>query len=323
MKQPRILTGFGASIGMLILILDGKTALIGAKTGVELCLWTIIPSLFPFFVLSVLLTGAFLGQEMKILRPLGRLFSMSKGSEALLIPAFLGGYPAGAQSLAQAYGAGLMDKQAAQRYLTFCSNAGPAFLFGMLGPMFPKTWMVWLLWGIHIFSAFLVSRITPGQEVSLSLPGGSPPSVSAAVLSGTKIMAQVCGWVVLFRVVLAFLERWLLWLIPREISIFLSGLLELSNGCCALSGIESIPLRFLLASVFLAWGGFCVAMQTASVVRGLSIRSYLRGKLLQTLFSLLLSLGFLGHPLALIPCIFPFFLKKTGNNSRNPAVAGV
>ena len=45
-----------SSAGMLVLILDGKAALLGAQAGVELCLNTVIPSLFPFFVLSVLLT---------------------------------------------------------------------------------------------------------------------------------------------------------------------------------------------------------------------------------------------------------------------------
>ena len=323
MKQPRILTGLGASLGMLILILDGKTALNGARMGIELCLRTVIPSLFPFFVLSIVLTGALLGQEIKVLRPLGQFYSLPKGAEALLIPAILGGYPAGAQSISQSYQAGLLDRQEAERLLMFCSNAGPAFLFGMLGPMFPKGWMVWLLWGIHILSALLVSRLTPGSDKQASIRPGSPVSLSSALWSAMKILGQVCGWVVLFRVVLAFLERWVLWLFPKEFAIFLSGLLELSNGCCALIQVESIPLRFLFASIFLGWGGFCVAMQTASVTVGLSLLPYLTGKVAQTLFSLLLCLGVFWHPVAFLPCIFPFFLKKRRNNSRNPAAVGV
>ena len=46
---------------MLALILDGRTAIDGARQGIELCLRTVIPSLFPFFVLSILLTSSLLG----------------------------------------------------------------------------------------------------------------------------------------------------------------------------------------------------------------------------------------------------------------------
>ena len=41
------------SLGMLALILDGRTAIEGARQGIGLCLRTVIPSLFPFFVLSI------------------------------------------------------------------------------------------------------------------------------------------------------------------------------------------------------------------------------------------------------------------------------
>ena len=47
-----------SAIGMMMLILDSKTALQGAANGIELCFRTLIPSLYPFFVLSILLTSA-------------------------------------------------------------------------------------------------------------------------------------------------------------------------------------------------------------------------------------------------------------------------
>ena len=47
------LQGAMAGVGLLILILDSSLALEGARTGMDLCIRTVIPSLFPFFVLSV------------------------------------------------------------------------------------------------------------------------------------------------------------------------------------------------------------------------------------------------------------------------------
>jgi len=54
--------------------------------------------------------------------------------------------------------------------------------------------------------------------------------------------------------------------------------------------IANEQLRFVLCSILLAFGGLCVTMQTAAVSKGLSIRTYFKGKLLQTLFSFLLAL---------------------------------
>ena len=49
-----------AALGMLVLILDSKTALAGAREGIDLCIRTVIPSLFPFFLFFVyIIIGGF------------------------------------------------------------------------------------------------------------------------------------------------------------------------------------------------------------------------------------------------------------------------
>ena len=129
--RQQLWTGIGAASAMAILILDGKTAITGAQDGIALCLQTVIPSLFPFILLSILLTNTLLGHAIPLLRPLGRLFHLPSGSESLLICAFLGGYPVGAQTVSSLFQNGQLPRSTADRMLTFCNNAGPAFLFGM------------------------------------------------------------------------------------------------------------------------------------------------------------------------------------------------
>lgn len=99
-------------------------------------------------------------------------------------------------------------------------------------------------------------------------------------------MATVCGWVVLFRVLLAFLKRWIFWILPAAVQVAVTGILELSNGCCELLAVTDVSARFCICSGILAFGGLCVTMQTVSVTAGLSLKPYFWGKLLQTLFSL-------------------------------------
>jgi len=285
------LSGIISAFGMLVLILDTKTAVTGAKEGIELCLMTVIPSLFPFFILSILLTACLSGVRSKFLRPIGRLCKMAEGSETLLLIGLLGGYPTGAQAVTQAYESGFLVKEQAQRLLGFCSNAGPAFLFGICGPLFPEMWMVWLLWAVHILSALSVAIVLPGGTDERLTHSAAPGiSLQQALDRSLKTAARVCGWVVLFRIVIAFSEKWILSQTGMVWKVLISGLLELTNGCCQLSSIENTGLRFLLASLFLSFGGICVTMQTVSVTGKLGIEKYARGKLLQAVFSVLYSL---------------------------------
>lgn len=285
-----MLTAIFAAVGMLVLILDAQTAMAGAKAGIELCLGTVVPSLLPFFILSMMLTSALLGRSPRFLRPLGRFCGMPMGSESLLIVGLLGGYPVGAQNISYARSAGQLTDDDARHLLSFCSNAGPAFLFGMAAAQFSQRWMGWVLWGIHILSALLTARLFRRRaESEATLTPGTPLSLPMALERALRVMASVCGWVVLFRVVIAFLERWFLWLLPETGQVLVSGLLELSNGCLMLGNVENTGLRMVLCSVFLAFGGVCVTMQTVSVTAGMKRGSYFKGKLCQTVLTFLLA----------------------------------
>lgn len=327
MNLKKTLPITGAFLGILILILDGKTALLGAQMGIELCLKTAIPALFPFFVLSILLTNALMDANFPLLSTLCKVLGIPKGCEAVLITGLLGGYPAGAQSVAQLYKNRYLSKTTAERLLSFCNNAGPSFLFGIIGPMFSEMKMVWVLWMVHICGAVFAAAITrlPCNEKN-GMSQHAASSLSESVQGAIHAMASVCAWIVLFRVLITFLDRWFLWLLPIPVKIALAGLLELSNGCVALSQIENTKLRFLLCSAMLGAGGLCVTMQTSSVTEGLSLKYYLLGKAAQVVFSLAFGL-FLAYgiwiPFVLLLGTLIIYLAKKQKLSSIRSLIGV
>ena len=319
MNRRKYMTAAAASVGMLLLILDSRSALESGQAAMELCARTVIPSLFPFLFLSALITASLWGNSGKLLRSVGWLLQIPEGGESLLLAGFLGGYPAGAVALGDAFRSGCLNRKTAENLLAFCSNAGPAFLFGIVAHQFPDKTMVWHLWGIHMLSAAMVGNLISSPREKAELSGKRNISLSAAMLQTVKTMAMICGWILLFRILIGFLDRWFLWLLPEYLRVLIWGLLELSNGCCALQQIGSVSSRFMIASTMLSFGGICVAMQTASVVSGLSMKGYLTGKLLQTLLSLLLAgmfccgRGALACILCTLFVILPKCRKKSGS----------
>lgn len=313
MFSKRRVLGLAAMAAMMILILDSRVALEGARNGLDLCLQTVIPSLFPFLMLSGLLLDGFSGTSLPLLQPVANACAIPPGMESILIPAFLGGYPVGAQSVAQAWRDGRIERKDARRLLAFCNNVGPSFLFGIVGTMFTKRYLVWLLWGIQIGSALAWGYLTAGERSTsaASLPERSG-SIPLALTNALKAMGSICGWVILFWVLIAFLQRWFLWLLPEPVQILLIGFLELSNGCCLLGAIGNENLRFLICSGMLSFGGFCVILQTASVAGELGIGSYLKGKLAQLVFALMVSAGFAYEIWWLFPllAVLIWFAKK-------------
>lgn len=220
-----------------------------------------------------------------------------------------------------------VKKEDALRLLSFCNQPGPAFLFGMVGPCLPERWMAWVLWGIILVSALFVSLLTRPGTALAELPPREVPTPAAAMGSALRVMGSVCGWVIIFRVAAAFLDRWALCFLPSVWKTAALGALELSNGCCMLCQIPDARVRFLLAAGMLSFGGLCVTMQTISLLDKLPIKTYLWGKALQTGFALALSCAAVyGHVwYRTVPAILAVILlcrKKAVAFSRKPLYNG-
>lgn len=290
MKNRMKIIGIAGAIGLLVVILDSKTAISGGYAGIKLCLQTVIPALLPFFLLSGIVCRSFLGETIPLLRPIGKLCGIPKGAESLLLLGFLGGYPVGAKNISIAEKSGALSQKDAHRMLGFCNNAGPAFLFGMAGCLFERSYIPWLLWLIHIFSALLVGCLLPGRSNSVcKLQKPENLNIIDELENAVRTMANVCGWVILFRVILAFFEKWFYFLLPTELCAWLSGLTELSNGIIGLQAITNDGLRFILCAGLLGFGGLCVAMQTVSITGALGTGFYFPGKIMQGCISILLA----------------------------------
>lgn len=287
--------GILSAFGLIVLILDSKTALSGAAGGIELCIKTVVPALLPFMFLNGIITKTFSQSSRKFLTPLGKLFGVPNGAEINIVIGFLGGYPVGAQAVYHGYRAGCYAKEEAKRMLTFCNNPGPAFVFGMIGCMFDSILIPWVIWSIIILCSLITAMLQPYNNLSSCRPVLTKSA--GALETSIKAMAKICFWVIIFRTYIAILQRWVLWALPPEMITLTMGLLELTNGCVSLFDYSDPVFRFCAACAMLSFGGCCVTMQTISIAGALIDMKYLLAKVFQM---------FLSVPISLIAAIFLF-----------------
>jgi hypothetical protein len=289
--HKRMIPTFCSIFFMVVLILDSKTALTGAIDGIDLCLKVVIPSLFPFLILSAVLTEATFGMKLRFLQPLCRLCRIPDGAAPLALVGLIGGYPVGAQCITRAWQKGQLSASDARRMLGFCSNAGPAFIFGMTAGLFDSKTIPWVLWLIQIAAAIMTGYLLPGRANTFAESTQVASLSPAAVLrKAMAAMSSICGWVIVFRIVINFCDRWFLNFLPQNAQCLIAGILELTNGCCRLIQIPQDSLRFLFCTIFLSFGGIGVYMQTISVTQELGTGNYILGKIMQTNIAVILSL---------------------------------
>ncbi len=313
--------GAAAALSALALILMPRAAAEAAREGIDLCLTVVIPSLFPFMVLSgyVISSGmaAALGRLMDGF--VRRLFHLGGGCCAAIAAGLVGGFPVGARTAAQLYQRGDCSREEAERLLAFCNNCGPAFVFGFAGGSILQDGKAGLLLFIsQTAAAFAVGILTrPAGIPKAETPPLAPPAEKGAFTASVKAafaaVLDVCSFVLFFAIVSGVLEACGLFAalssaaarigVPAPVTqALLRGFLEVSSGVAAAAHVEgALPLRLMLCAAIMGWSGLSVHFQVSSVIApaGLDGRHYIKGKCLCCLLSCLIA-GLLGIVFA--PC---------------------
>ena len=144
------------------LVIFSQSNLAAAKTGLSLWANSVIPSLFPFFVATELLShtnivhilGKFLTPYMK---PLFHI--RGEGGFAFLM-GILSGYPMGAKIAVNFREKGICSKEECERLLSFTNNSGPLFIIGTVGvSIFGSASLGFLFFVTHLLASISVGFI--------------------------------------------------------------------------------------------------------------------------------------------------------------------
>lgn len=290
----------------LCLILFSKSNLAAAKNGLYLWANNVVPSLFPFFVITELLSYT------NVIRYIGKLF------DKLMRPIFhvpgecayaffmglISGYPTGGKVVSSMREQGLCTKDEGDRMLAFTNNSGPLFIVSCVGvSMFGDTKTGFILLITHILAAisvgiilgklstkntnlsssFSTKHIQKSHNIETITLGNLGKILGKSIQNAISTVLVIGGFVVTFSVFLSILNSCsileyfskLLYPIFNFLGLnfnfckpVLSGIIELTNGVSQVSmvSIKELSQNVTLCAFLLGFGGFSVLFQVYSML---------------------------------------------------------
>ena len=268
---------------MLIILINPKISAYGAANGLGIWMNTIIPTLYPFIIISNLLVKIY-GKSYK---------------NKLFLPLALGilcGYPVGA-TLAK----GLLsnnDTKNAQFVLNCGNLPSPMFILVIViekALSLPKITSLIIYTPIFFMILFFIPKDYRYEDINSSQKAkvNFIKNLDECVYEASIATLKIGGYIILFSMLSQLISSSIL---PEYIKPLVISFLEITNGIFAISGSQyPYYLKVLFIMCATSFGGLCTLMQTYSVIgeTELSIKKYIESRVFLTFLTLLCTLLYL------------------------------
>ena len=268
-----------AAIFITAVLLWGKECSQGALKGIYFCAEVLVPSIFPFMIISVFIAESGLSEKLGKLcgNICPKLFGVSRNLSAVIFLSMIGGYPVGARGISALTENGKISKSDAVKASYFAVGAGPGFLITFVGGSLLSSREIGMcLLAAQILSVIIIgilnrfiitekSDYNSNSELSkASLPFTS--AVTKSVISSAYGMLEMCGMVVAFSAVIGIIEKLL-----SDAVVYLSVALEVTTACNLLAEMNSV----ILIAFATGFGGLCVHFQIFTALKNIRINKLL------------------------------------------------
>lgn len=314
MLSLRKYSGSGRAISVLcvllflLLFLDSETASEQMKRGMRICFDTLIPSIFPFMVISELLvrSGACEPISRIMRRPMEFLFGVSGECASALVLGIVCGFPVGAKVAASLCSRGEITKKECENLLSFCNYPSAPFMIfavgeGMFGSrdigifLYLTVLLSGLLLGIIFRPKDVKSGITKDKKATLK-DENTFSLFSSSVVSAAASVISVCAFVTFFTCFVGCISS----LFGADTSSPMRGLLfsffELTSGCAACASLDEPRLAIIFAAAAGGWSGISVFLQIYTLTRiegeDISLLPYIKSKAASALLCALIAAVF-------------------------------
>ena len=259
----------------------------------EVFITKLFPSLFPMMII----TDCFLyfGLPDFLVKLLGKPFqkcfhTSPYGVYAFFISCF-SGTPTNAYTIKNLVNQNYLREEEASHLLFFTFFSNPLFLYTMFNLIFPGNFaitlkLLFLPYLVNILLGIL-SKSHPSSNTLLTSKEHHSFGVALtkSIKNSMNTLLMILGTVSIFFVLNAIIN-------PEHIPI-ISGLLEISQGLNSLIGVDySLKIKEIITVIIMSFGGLSIHLQIKGILSdtNISYTSFLKGRIYQTLISVLLVL---------------------------------
>ncbi len=293
---------------MTAILFHPEICIAGAASGLLVWFESVLPSLFPFMVLTGLLIKlnipTLLSDSLKKRKWL-RHFPVSFLFAAII--GLLCGYPMGIRTVSELRESKQLSNRQSALLISFVNQPGPMFILGYALPMCRLTVHSSSLFIVAFYGSVLLTalifgclQLISGRNISFDKSSTIQPTNAThqngasffrlfedSILSSMITLTKIGGYMMLFSLIFALIRS----LLPArpEIILLLSGIMEMTSGIAGVSAVQTGYTPYLILG-FISFGGLCVTAQSFSLGK-LEIKEqlyYLLAKSIQTILAILL-----------------------------------
>lgn len=268
----------------------------------------LLPSLFPFFVMSDLLLAYgfvdiisfFLGSIMT------KWFYLPKDAAFAFFVSLFSGFPSGSKYVNDLLNAKKISIEDANYLIMFTHFANPFFIVTTIGLfLLSNVKAGYIILVSHILSNIIVAFFFRKKKVifnndnnykkAFSLSSPDKPFITIltnSIFKSFKTLVNMLGIIMIFLMITTIIKK----IIPLTgiTNGLLSGFLEMTQGVKYISNLDiSLPIKASILSMIVSFSGLSVHFQVKSIIDGTDIKysNFLKARVVQSFISFFLTLA--------------------------------
>ena len=304
-RQKNILNLLLVLLVTIIIFIYPETCQSGVKLGINISMYSLIPSILPFMLLSNYIIKSGISDSIgQLIHPLfGKIFGTTPNGSYGIFMGFLCGFPLGSKIICDLIRDKKISLQEGKYLFNFINNPSPSFIICYLLSFYYKNNMQKFIMVVLIyFPSILIGVLTSFKKVTLNPVSNSKKAkinysfsatIEKSITDSFSTITKLSGYIIIFCILSSFISR--IHIIPDCIKVLLYCTLEITSGVFHVFKSDIVPpLKLPLSLCASIIGGLCVVFQICGVTSnsGLSIWQYLKYKTISIVLFLMIYLAY-------------------------------
>lgn len=253
--------------------------------GTSLWFYNLLPTIFPFFIISDILNNYHLVDYISLLfgSIIKKLFKLPKEVSFAFFMSMLSGFPGNSKFVKELLDDKIINSNDATKLLTFTHFSNPLFIISTIGINFLNNKKL----GLIILICHFLSNIIVGLLFRNIYKTTNPiykqkerqmlsfiPLLKTSILNTINTLLLIYGIIIFFFILTTIIN------ININLSFFnqtiLNGLVEMTNGLKMVSELEfNVIIKAVLSTFFISFGGLSIHLQVMSILSNYKINYFI------------------------------------------------